>query len=160
MQKITLIRIGLIAASLLPLPLGYLIDHLMHNQWFYEVPWLVLRLIGAGLFVYWFALGLFAMRFLRNVRHSLIFINAIPAVMLSLTLLWVVLIEQNWFTQPSAISEFYHQLYYLPFMNLIVNLPLLRSFATSYSTIVIVTFALLLILSYGGVKLATRISRR
>ena len=79
-------RTTLIMTGLLPLFIGYIINHLMMTVWLYSFPGGILMAAGLGIVALWFFAGAFSAKFFASNREAVLTLNAaailVAAVML------------------------------------------------------------------------------
>jgi hypothetical protein len=148
-------RAALVSIGFLPLPIGFLINHLMMTIWFYTFPGGTLFSINIAILVLWFICGWFYAKFFYSKREPLLLLNSAAILAIVLILFQMLVIGRfwpNWF----GITP---QFFYLPLMNLASRL---MSFVASLVPFTItvpawffglIEFCSLLLVSYFGIRL-------
>ncbi len=100
-------RLGLIALSIIPIPLGFLTDHLMMKFNWFGFP---LFLIGIVFYIFWFFMGYISANFTLSMRETLLYSHSITILCATLIIGQLLLLER--FTQ--GLLGLLPQMYFLP----------------------------------------------
>jgi len=153
-------RIALVLISLLPLPLGFIINRLLMTIWFYTFPMGWLMLIGLFVLLVWFVMGMVTVKWIGPQREVLLYLNTIPGLFLILVLFQEFVIRRFW-TNLFGIST---QFYYLPIATLSSRLLRIIPFITTFITIRLsyvyaLAFCIMLAASFVGRSVCIKASR-
>ena len=148
-------RAALILIGLLPLPVGFLINHLMMTIWLYTFPGGTLLLINLAILAIWFVSGWFFAKFFTSKREPLLLLNSAAILFIVLILLQTVVLGGFWFNWLGVASQFF----YLPLMRLASSLISFVAFFVPFPMTIpgwffgLIEFCLLLLASYLGIRL-------
>jgi hypothetical protein len=100
-------RLGLIALSLIPIPLGLLTDHLMMNYNWFGFP---LFLIGIVFYIFWFFMGYISVNWTLSMRETILYSHSVAILCAALIVGQLIILER--FTQ--GLLGLIPQMYFLP----------------------------------------------
>lgn len=133
MKKLTLLAIGLI-----PLPLGYVLNHLLMT-----VYWDRFGMIGVAFLLLWFSLGVLTKHITHSDKEAMVMVHVFAFLDLLLILFQENVLQRYWFNRIGALSQFF----FLPLLNIASRLAF---FAYGLSWIYITAFALMCAAFYWG----------
>ena len=149
----------------LPLPLGYLVAHLLAEVWLVRVPGDALTFIGLGILAVWFTASLLSAKFFASKRKPPLFLNAFAALAIALCIFKFHVVPGIMFdASPWAVHFLMSaQTFYLPLIRLssgLLNVLPRFVLPVVHSTLLFVFgFALLVLSSYLGVRMGKRRER-
>jgi len=147
------VRILLILIGLLPLPVGFLINRLMMTIWLYTISSGLLWFTGLFFILLWYIAGFVSVKWVDSRKDTLIYLNAVPGLVLILVLFQEFIIGRYWPNWAGISTQFY----YLPLMHVSSNimrfLPI-RTIMLAY--ICIVAFSIQFLASFLGRKRGER----
>jgi len=147
-------RIILIFIGLLPLPVGFLTNHLVMTIWFDIFPSGWYWFTGLFFLLLWFVTGLFSAKWIDSRKEALIYLNAIPGLVLILVLFQELLLRRYWWGWAGISTQFY----YLPLMHLPLNIiRFIPRITITGALICSIAFSLQLLASYLGRRRGERI---
>ncbi|MCL2564330.1 MAG: hypothetical protein FWE24_00770 [Defluviitaleaceae bacterium] len=150
-------RLILILAGLLPLLIGFLFNHLIMTVWYYDHPAGVLIWLGLGMFVIWFLMGMFSTKAAASGREALMLLNAAPFAAMVLVSIQTIIAGHFWGNIVGLSSQFF----FIPFMGIVTEvLTLLRTPIIDLMMISVISFGLLILVSWSGMVFGERGSGR
>lgn len=100
-------RLGLIALSIVPVPLGLLTDHLMMKYNWFGFP---LFLIGIVFYIFWFFMGYISANWMFSMRTTMLYSHSVTILCATLIIGQLMILER--FTQ--GLVGLLPQIYFLP----------------------------------------------
>ena len=149
-------RLVLIVIGLIPLPLGYLLNHLMMTVWYSSIPPMFLLCIA--MYVIWFLISMISTRFFKKNIELIILLNAPAFIIMLLNLFQEYIIGHYWMNFVGASTQFF----FLPFIKLAFTLTsgissLLANVVYTTTFAYIAAFVCLILVTYIGCKVGERL---
>jgi len=149
--------IALALISLLPLPVGFLTNHLVMTVWFDIFPSGWYLFMGLFFLLLWLVAGLFSLKWIKSKKEVLIYLNTAAGLVLILVLIQELILGRYWGNWVGISTQFY----YLPLIHIPRSIiRFIPGITIRLAYLCISAFFIQLLASYLGCKIGERFQKQ